>query len=120
MVMALTTSAAGEERVSASWYGNELRGDLVATLGDPSVEYDPNQNGENAYSNTRYEHIQHRALDLDELRSLDIPITELSAAEMRGGGHTAGAHHSHGNNKDQRSHPIFPRRRVSDATLNAW
>jgi hypothetical protein len=93
---------------------------LLATLGDPSVEYDPNQNGENAYSNTRYEHIQHRALDLDELRSLDIPITELSAAEMRGGGHTAGAHHSHGNNKDQRSHPIFPRRRVSDATLNAW
>jgi peptidoglycan lytic transglycosylase len=31
MVMALTTSAAGEERVSASWYGNELRGNKTAS-----------------------------------------------------------------------------------------
>jgi hypothetical protein len=48
--------------------------------------------------------------NLDELRSLDIPITGFRAADGRfgGSGHAARACQGHGNNKDQRSHPISP------------
>jgi len=48
--------------------------------------------------------------NLDELRSFDIPITGFRAAEGRlgGSGHAASARQGHGNNKNQRSHPISP------------
>jgi hypothetical protein len=51
-----------------------------------------------------------RLSDLDELRSLDIPITGFRAAKGRlgGSGHAPRASQGHGDNKNQRSHPISP------------
>lgn len=53
---------------------------------------------------------QAQSSNLDELRSLDIPITGFRAAEGRlgGSGHAARACQCDGNNKNQRSHPISP------------
>ena len=53
---------------------------------------------------------QAQSSNLDELRSLHVPITGFRAAERRlgGRGHAARACQGHGNNKNQRSHPISP------------
>jgi hypothetical protein len=53
---------------------------------------------------------QAQSSNLDELRSFDIPITGFGAADGRlgGSGHAASACQCHGNNKNQRSHPISP------------